>query len=313
MGVSVRSSVLADWESWLQAADAAEFAFVAGGLLLLAGAGLYGFLRYSRLLRLVADIPTARIRSAPQGLVQLEGATEWLPGPEIVAPLSGLPCVWYRYRIDERRGSGGRNKRRVVVAQGTSDDLFLLRDGTGECVVDPDGAMVIRPERDVWYSASRALASGPGGGSRWGGGRYRHTEERLHARQPLLVVGEFSTRRHEGADRNERMRDLLGRWKNDPAIIERYDSSGDGRLSLQDWERVRAAARTEVEREMSREETPDAVHVLRRGGHGTQRVLLLSTLDEPQLLFRQRLRAYGSALVFIVAASLLLWALAVRF
>jgi len=312
MSVSADLSVLAESEHWVVLADGGEFALVVGGLLILCAGGLYGFLRYSRLLRLIADTPTARIRSAPQGLVQLEGTGGWLPGPQIVAPLSGLPCVWYRYRIEESSGTLGRNRRRVVVAQGRSDDLFVLTDGTGECVVDPDGATVIRPERDVWYSASRALNSGPRGGSRWGG-RYRHTEERLPAQQPLLVVGEFATRRHEGLDRNERMRDLLGRWKNDPAIIARYDSSGDGRLSVQDWEKVRAAARDEVEREMLREETPDAVHLLRRGERGTQRILLLSTLDESQLLFRQRLRAYGSALVFIVAASLLLWALAVRF
>jgi hypothetical protein len=303
--------VLAEWERWFTVADGAEFALLSAALLILGAGGLYGFLSYSRLLRLIADTPTARIRSAPQGLVQLEGTADWLPGPEIVAPLSGLPCVWYRYRIEESTGSAGR-RRRVVVAQGRSDDLFLLADGTGQCVVDPDGATVIRPERDVWYNASRALRTGPRGGSSWRG-RYRHTEERLPARRPLLAVGEFATRRHEGLDRNERMRDLLGRWKNDPSIIERYDSSGDGRLSVQDWERVRAAARTEVEREMTREETPDAVHLLRRGDRVTQRILLLSTLDESQLLFRQRLRAYGSALVFIVAASLLLWALAVRF
>lgn len=304
--------MLAGWEHWFAVADGAEFALLVGALLVLGAGGLYGFLRYSRLLRLIADTPTARIRSAPQGLVQLEGSGEWLPGPEIVAPLSGLPCVWYRYVIEESGGSLGRNRRRVIVAQGRSDDLFLLRDGTGECVVDPDGATVIRPERDVWYSASRALNSGPRGGSRWGG-RYRHTEERLPAHQPLLVVGEFATRRHESLDRNERMRDLLARWKNDPAIIERFDSSGDGRLSLPDWERVRVAARAEVERAMAREETPDAVHLLRRGERGTQRILLLSTLGESELLFRQRLRAYGSALVFIAAASLLFWALAARF
>jgi hypothetical protein len=312
MSASAEPSVLAEWQRWFAFADGGEFALLAGGLLILGSGGLYGFLRYSRLLRLIADTPTARIRSAPQGLVQLEGIGGWLPGPEIVAPLTGLPCVWYRYRIEESSGTLGRKRRRVVVAQGRSDDLFLLRDETGECVIDPDGATVIRPDRDLWYSASRALNSGPRGGSRWGG-RYRHTEERLPAQQPLLVVGEFATRRHEGLDRNERMRDLLGRWKNDPEIIARYDSSGDGRLSMPDWEKVRAAARAEVERAMGREETPDAVHLLRRGGRGTQRILLLSTLDESELLFRQRLRAYGSALVFIAAASLLLWALAVRF
>lgn len=298
-------------EQWFAIAEATEFALFVGGFLVLSAGGLYGFLRYSRLLRLIADTPTARIRSAPQGFVQFEGATDWLPGPTIVAPLTRLPCVWYRYRV-ESRGTGDR--RRTLVAKGQSDDLFRLKDDTGECVVDPDGATVIRPDRDVWYGATRSLASEPLGGSGWmGGGRYRYVEERLHAHQRLLVVGEFATSRLESADRNERMRDLLARWKHDPEIIQRFDSNGDGRLSVQDWEAVRSAARAQVEREMLREEPPDAVHVMRRGKRGTQRVLLLSTLGEAELLFRQRLRAYVSALAFIAAAILLLWGLVVRF
>ena len=305
--------MVSELQQWFVLADSADFGFVVAGLSVLTAAGLYGFLRYSRLLRLIADTPTARIRSAPQGFVQFEGTADWLPGPEIVAPLTGLPCVWYRYRIEERRG-GGRNRRRVVIDQGRSDDLFRLDDGTGACVVDPDGAIVIRPERDIWHGASRTLNMGPGSASRgFGGGRYRYVEERVPARREVLVAGEFSTRRHEGLSRSERLRELLGRWKNDPDIIHQYDSDRDGRLSIQDWQRVRAAAAVAVDREMAAEERPDAVHVIRRGERGTQRLLVISTLSESQLLFRQRLRAYGSGLVFITAASLLLWVITARF
>lgn len=300
-------------QEWFILADGAAFGLLGVGLLMLSAGGLFGFLRYSRLLRLIADTPTARIRSAPQGFAQFEGTADWLPGPEIHAPLSRLPCVWYRYRIEENRGRG-RGRRRVVVGQGRSDDLFRLQDDTGQCVVDPEGALVIRPDRDVWYGASHAMNLGPGTGSRWfGGGRYRYIEERLPAQRTLLVAGEFSTRYHEGPSRKDHMRDLLARWKNDPDVIRRYDSDGDGRLSLQDWERVREAARAEVEQAMAAEELPEAIHILRRGDGGTQRLLVLSTLAESQLLVRQRLRAYGSGLVFITASSLLLWALTIRF
>jgi hypothetical protein len=303
--------MLSDLQQWLINADGTGFVLIVTGLLVLGAGGLYAFLRYSRLLRLIADTPTARIRSAPQGFVQFEGTADWLPGPEIQAPLTLLPCVWYRYRVED--GGGGRRRRRTVVEQGRSGDLFRLQDGTGECVVDPDGATVIRPDRDVWRGSTRSPDLGPKAGSRWFGGRYRYVEERLHVHQPLLVAGEFATRHHEGLDRNERMRDLLGRWKNDPGIIRRFDSNGDGRLSVKDWEAVRAAARVEVERAVAAERQPDAVNLMRRGTRGTQRILLLSTLDESQLLLRQRVRAYGSGLVFIAAASLLLWALSLRY
>jgi hypothetical protein len=303
--------MLSELQQSLIHADGPGFALLVAGLLVVVAGGLYGFLRYSRLLRLIADTPTARIRSAPQGFVQFDGTADWLPGPEIHAPLSMLPCVWYRYRVED--GGGGTRRRRTVVEQGRSGDLFRLRDGTGECVVDPDGAMVIRPDRDVWHGTTRSPDRGPGAGSRWFGGRYRYVEERLRAHERILVAGEFSTRHHVGLNHHERMRDLLGRWKNDPAIIRRFDSDGDGRLSVKDWEAVRAAARIAVDRAMVAETQPDAIHLIRRGEHGSQRVLLLSTLDESQLLFRQRLWAYGSAVIFIAAASLLLWAVTVRY
>jgi hypothetical protein len=305
--------MVAQLQDWFVHADAAEFGLAMGALLVAAAAGLHGFLRFSRLLRLIADTPTARIRSAPQGFVELEGVTGWLPGPEIHARLTGYPCVWYRYTIEEQR-TNGRNRRRTVIERGQSDDLFELRDDTGRCVIDPDGAVVLGPDRDTWTASNLGTDFGPRVNSGWfSSGRYRYTEERLHAHQPLLVLGEFHTRYHEGLEREERMKDLLGRWKNDPEIIRRFDSSGDGRLSLDDWERVRAAARVEVERLMAADEQPDAFNLVRRGDRGTQRLLLLSTLSEAQLLFRQRLRAYGSGLVFIVAASFVLWALTLRY
>jgi hypothetical protein len=305
--------MVAQLQHWFVHADGAGFGLTLAALFAAAGAGLHGFLRFGRLLRLIADTPTARIRSAPQGFVELEGMTGWLPGPEIHARLTGYPCVWYRYRIEEHRGSG-RNRRRAVIERGQSGDLFELRDETGRCVIDPEGAVVIRPDRDTWTGSNLGSDFGPKVHRAWfSGGRYRYTEERVHAHQPLLVVGEFRTLHHEGQTREERMKDLLRRWKNDPEIIRRFDSSGDGRLSLDDWERVRAAARVEVERLMAAEEQPDAFHLVQRGDHGTQRILLLSTLSEAQLLFRQRLRAYGSGLVFIVAGSLALWALTLRY
>jgi hypothetical protein len=78
--------MLSDLQQWFIHAEGTEFALLVASLLVLGAGGLYGFLGYSRLLRLIADTPTARIRSAPQGFVQFEGTADWLPGPEIHAP-----------------------------------------------------------------------------------------------------------------------------------------------------------------------------------------------------------------------------------
>ena len=61
----------------------------------------YGFILLARA-RLMEDTPLSLIRSAAQGYVELQGTARTLPGPPIVAPLSGGRCCWWRYRIDFR-------------------------------------------------------------------------------------------------------------------------------------------------------------------------------------------------------------------
>ena len=49
--------------------------------------------------RLIEDTPTSRIRSAPQGFVELAGVAGVFEGEPIIAPLTQRPCCWYRYRF----------------------------------------------------------------------------------------------------------------------------------------------------------------------------------------------------------------------
>ena len=91
-------------------------------------AGLTGLRR----VRHIEDVPTARVRSAPQGYVELIGRAHAMDGEPIIAPLSQTPCCWYRFRVERADGKDWR-----TVDSGVSDGIFLLRDETGECVVDP--------------------------------------------------------------------------------------------------------------------------------------------------------------------------------
>lgn len=54
--------------------------------------------------RTVADTPTSRIASAPQGYVELVGRGQQPPGAGLLSPISGLPCLWYRYRVERKNG-----------------------------------------------------------------------------------------------------------------------------------------------------------------------------------------------------------------
>src|SRR4051794_9943525 len=85
--------------------------------------------------RQVDDVPTSKIASAAQGYVELLGKSVSMDTP-VLSPVSGLPCCWYRYRI-ERNTSGDKWQHED---SGESIAHFLLVDDTGQCIISPDGA-----------------------------------------------------------------------------------------------------------------------------------------------------------------------------
>lgn len=195
--------------------------------------------------RLIEDTPTARIRSAPQGYVELEGEARLLPGPPIVAPLTGRRCVWYRYRIEHEEhtydSKGHSRSHWRTVDSGTSEGLFELDDTTGRCVIDPDGAEVHPDDKDVWRGHSRWPSAGPPrrrGGLRFTAGDYRYTEERLLP-GPLYAVGWFESIRTADGELKDATAALLRHWKQDQAgLLARFDANGDGHIDAGEWERA---------------------------------------------------------------------------
>ncbi len=268
------------------------------------GAGYTGLRRA----RHIEDVPTARVRSAPQGYVELIGHARSLEGEPIIAPLSKTECCWFQYRV-ERRG----DKDWRTVDSATSDGIFLLRDETGDCVVDPEGAEVTSRHKQRWTDD----------GSGWGGhavharlpslgrtadlvvniggkvleglgsgmGKYRYTESVILNGDPLYAVGQFHSVRsgNQGHTRRELTGAILREWKRQPETLrERFDRNRDGVVDLDEWEHARAVADREAAREQLEQDHIAPIHTLKKPTDG--RYFLLSNLEEFALLRRYRWR-----------------------
>ena len=208
--------------------------------------------------RIGVDLPTSRIGSAAQGYVELRGVAKAHPGRDLRSPHGLTRCVWFRYVVEERTRDTYR-----VVRSGASHDTFVLRDDTGECIVDPDGARV---------DGGRLR--------RWDDAPYRITEVTLVDGDPLYALGELkSDHSHAGPDSVGRdAASLLAEWKRDRAALNaRFDANGDGAVDLAEWEVARSSAQREALANRTRESALPPLHVLSRP-EGS-RPFVLSTRD----------------------------------
>jgi hypothetical protein len=253
--------------------------------------------------RTIENVPTAKVRSAAQGYVELIGQAKMMEGPIITSPLSRKTCVWFRYKIEEKvteHTNNGTRTKWKVIKQETSDEIFMLEDETGRCVIDPDKAEVIVTDKRVWHD--HQLIS-----------QRRYTEELITEREQLYAIGLFKSVAHVQHNKErEHVMHLLREWKKDYALlVENYDSNNDGRIDMQEWEQVRADAQKQVKQDFGERSKQEQLSVLSYSPHKDQ-AFILSTVPESELVNKYKGRALLGMLGFLGLGSLVVWALNIR-
>lgn len=229
--------------------------------------------------RAVADTPTAKIASSPLGVVEWSGRGICLPGDVLTAPLSGLPCLWYRFRRERRVGD-----RYVHEDSGTSFDTIAINDGSATALVDPDGAEVITSRHRSWLD-----------------GDYRNIEWLLLKDDTLYALGEHVhiEGAQAGADR-EALGELLAEWKKDKEwLLRRFDKDGDGELNDTEWEAARQAAMATLRADEAQQQPSQGWPMLRRPRDG--RLFIIADRAPRQLARHYALWAWVHLAVLVLA------------
>ena len=306
---------------WAKSGPADDFWLWAIGLLIAALVSfVFSFITLHRK-RIIEDTPTSKIRSAAQGYIELIGHGQLMEGQPIIAPLTGTICTWYKYSVDEHRQSG-KNSKWVTIRSGTSEELFLIKDDTGQCIIDPEDAHVTSVNKDVWHSSEvnpqgsplavkkkKTFFSGLGLNR-----RYRYTEERLHTDESLYAIGLYKTVGGAGAkfDINEDVRELIREWKTDSeALIKKFDADNNGAIDLQEWQKVRQAAYDHVVEMHGKQKSLPPVNIMTKT-NDSRRPYILSAVEENDLI--RRLHIYSVLLLslFILCGSISTWLISMR-
>ena len=267
-------------------------AAVGGGLI------LYGFTVLHEK-RLVEDVPASKVRSVAMGLAEVKGAAR--TKAPLASPITGLPCVYYRYLIEEERSGSRGNDRWVTIDKGESTQPFYVEDETGRILVDPSGAETIL--RQDYRSIQR-----DGG---WLSKRRRYTEWHLVPGERVYVLGTVSKTTDVIHARRAQITERLQQLKRDQARMKEFDTDGDGQISPEEWEHAVEKTKEDLLREeMSRQtsEPPEDDLVVGKGSAETTFVIadrseasiarMLSWKAGASLLF-------GPAIVIVIVVSLL--------
>ena len=197
-----------------------------GVLPCLAGASFYYWISAYNRKRSIEDVPTSKIVNAAQGYVELCGTVACVPDKVLTGPLTREPCVWYSYGVNERRG-----KDTVSIESGMEGVPFLIRDETGECLVNPRDAELLCELCQKWESGAR-----------------EYSEWSIRVGDPIYAIGRFSTRTAAPAgDPEIEVNAVLRTWLADPkGFFSRFDADRNGKIAAPELARAREAARGEV-------------------------------------------------------------------
>lgn len=242
-----------------------------------------------RRFRSISDTPTAKIASAPQGYIEVLGQGCHLPGEQLKSHLTGLPCLWYRYRIEHKNS----NRKWQHHESGESDDTFGLDDGTGMILVDPDQAEIITSSKQTWFK-----------------GEFRYTEWSLIEGNMLYVLGNHITLggATEPLDFRADVSALLSEWKIDRhTLLKRFDQDKDGQISLDEWEQARLAAQRAIESLHREIRLQEAVHLIRKT---PGKMFLIADRTPEQLASRYRIWAWTHLGILFSACAAAGWVLA---
>jgi len=257
-------------------------------LVVLAAVAMLALVAWTAALRrrhAIAGTPTSRVASAAQGRVELRGLGLPLDINPLHSPVSGRACLWYRYQVEHQTS----DHKWETVEQDQSHASFVLDDGSGRCLVDPEGAEIVTRHC-----------------KRWNDGRYRYVEWTLHQQDAIYVLGNFVTRHpSQGLDAGADVRDLLAEWKQDQsALLRRFDLDHDGRIDDREWALARRLAQGEVgKRHREMRQQPD-LHLVHQPPDGPY---LISNQAPDRLARRYLCLALAQLAAFLAALGGLGW------
>lgn len=292
-----------------------EYEFILGASLFIALISFYIFVRNWKRLRIIEDTPTAKLRSAHQGYIELEGKGQLIDSQLIYAPLSNHLCIWFHSQIERRETFIHKGRSQTswnIIYQNISNHRFKLADGMNSCFVDPNGAEIKSDEKLVWYGntewpVTTKLLESQSVLNR-SLNRYRYTERLILPGQSLYILGQFKTLSPATSQSvNDIMRNLLAEWKkNKQQLLKRFDSNKDGEIGQDEWEAARVEAQSQAQQLFHEQSIEPDVNLIAKPDNA-QYPFIISVHPQALLIKKYRYTTYTAFVISVMLIGYIAW------
>lgn len=270
--------------------------------------------------RVIEDLPTATIRAATQGRVELKARVA--PALRSTAPLSGEPCDLYHLVVERRFGTDKSNAWRRVAEIWSVENWLELDDGTGTCLLAlPEASLESRHSTRLELDARRS----PGADQRLPatvraavdaamavGDRVVVTERRIPPGSDLFAIGLFRSVPSDATQYDDTWMDRVERQGAAAPSYARMlaqatlQATAERRAALAESWRARMRRIEGIELDSALAGTV-MVHTLRRDDRpGRSFPLILSDDAEPEVVRssrREALMLFGAGLALVAAGA----------
>ncbi len=275
--------------------------------------------------RKLEDTPLSKTRSAAQGYVALKGAVQKIPKITVRSPLTNKECIWYKYNISKRVGKDGWK----LIETNQSGEMFILKDETGTCYVNPINADITCDKYLSWYghtakpvipsnlktpmeiNSNQTIISNP-----TNNGLYHYEEYTILENDNLYVMGMFHTIRHDIQpieDMNEstelyqaQILNKLQKWGEEfqSCIIDHNDNKKNDIPNQNHTENFSLTETTNHSTEENSEESQKAdegetINLLSEHGLPKNSVYIISTLEPDAIPAQYRFLSVANLILFL--------------
>jgi len=274
-----------------------EHPITLGVNLLLAAWSIWFLMHQIRLKRSIEDRPRSKIRSAPQGYVELHGKAKAFEQKPLQTPIGRHPCLWYDYLVYDYSGNKGKMR---VYDKGSDCRNFLISDETGDCLLEVNSAKVYG-RHETWKSGRSEL---PEPVRNKVPGRRKEvyvSETTIEEGDPLVATGMFQTNGVIGQPMNltRDARELMKTWFADKdRMLAEWDVNRDGKLDTDELRKLYQHTWNEALKSFKNSKENYTVHMLGQTGDRTK-PFVISAGGERELLQESKQKIVGAVIACI--------------